>query len=344
MKLLLLGWPYYADALRRLGHDVFVVGSVSISDVVLQHPLAPGRLLKILEEHSFAPDAFIYCDDGCLPPILGLENLPFPSIYLSIDTFCNPWHVPYAYAFDHIWVAQRDFLPLFWQDNHSASWFPLFANRYLAAQSESSPEEWLAARDIPVAFVGTLSPKNIPQRLPFLKEFRKHHPLFMMQGAYEPIFKRARIVLNQSASSEVNFRCFESMMCGSALLNDGLGHGFDDLFAINTHVLSPYPAGHAASAAAIAKQWLAKPLELAQLALTGSRLVAEKHSDEARAAESVRLCHRLIEERRHEQRLSTLPHRRQFLATAYGALVAEMDDSLKDLREVYEKTYFGLRT
>lgn len=345
MKLLILGRPYFADALRRQGHELFVINSVGdagIADVAVTHPWAPGRLQSVLDDNSFTPDACLYCDDGCLPAILGLENMPFPSVFLSIDTFCNPWHVPYAHAFDHIWVAQRDFLPLFWHEKHAASWFPLFAKAALASGMESSPEEWLAQRDIPVAFVGTLSPKNIPQRLPFLKTFRTMQPLLMMQGAYVPIFKRARIVLNQSASSEVNFRCFEAMMCGAALLHDSVGHGYDDLFAISSHVLPPYIANNAASAAETTKQWLDNPKQLAEMALSGMRLVADKHSDEARAKEAARLCHRLAMQHQHEQRLATLDRRRYFLASAYGTLAAELGEDMKALRDLYQQVCVDL--
>lgn len=175
MHIVLAGNAGLASGLRRAGHAVFTVGSMGDGfDLPLRHPVTASRLTERLAERSFAPDALVLADDGNVPAVVGLEALPYPLLFYSVDTFCNPWHVPFAHGFDRILAAQKDFIPLFTAEGHPAAWFPLYCRH---VEPPQSPEDWLAARDIPVAFVGTLAPKNIPDRLPFLKAFRKLHPL-----------------------------------------------------------------------------------------------------------------------------------------------------------------------
>jgi hypothetical protein len=257
--------------------------------------------------------------------VIGLERLPCTTVFYSIDTFCNPWQVPFAHAFDHIWVAQKDFLPLFLGEGHAADWVPLFCRHVEPART---PREWLAARDVPVAFAGTLSPGNIPERLPFLRAFRDLHPLVFRQGDFVPLFTRTRIVLNQTAAAEVNFRCFEAMGCGAALLTDSIGHGLTDLFRTEKEILPPYARLQARSAASAARAWLSRPQALAELALAGRDAVAGRHTDDARAEELSRLCAGLLAEGTHEARLADLPRRIFFLSSAYGALAAELPPRL----------------
>lgn len=351
MRIVLLGNAGLAPALRRAGHDVFSVGSVgSGHDVTLCHPLGKDAFLGLLASAGFDPDALALMDEGSLPVVFGLEELPFPLVFYSIDTFCNPWHVPYAHAFDAVLAAQKDFVPLFEAEGHPVRWFPLFFQRARTAAGPEglpydpaeSPEEWLARRDIPVAFVGTLRPKNIPDRLSFLQAFRRKQPLVFLQGEYPPVFRRARIVLNQSAVSEVNYRCFEAMGCGAALLADCVGHGFADLFRPGAEVLPPYPRGDAAAAAALARRWLARPRDLAELALAGSALVAAKHTDDVRAAGLAALCVELAEKSAPRRRLADRDRRRRFLASAYGSLAAELGPELADLRDLYARLCVGL--
>ncbi len=335
MNILLLGSPYLREALARIGHRVFCVGTMEPGqDLLLTHGIGAGKLLKLLAAKGFAPDVLVQMDDGNLPAVLGLESLPWPLVFYSIDTFGQPWHIPFAYAFDQVLAAQADFLPLFTAEGHAARWMPLCTN---SARPFQSRERWLAGRDIPVAFVGTLKPKTIPARLSFLESFGRMVPLRMAQGDYRELFRRSRIVLNQSAFGEVNYRCFEAMGCGAALLHDSELHGFLELFQPGRQVLPSYAYLDAASAAAAARFWLDKPELLADLALAGNALVREKHSARVRAGQVAELCARLLEQRAQDARLAALPRRRRFLSTAYAALAAELPSSWVPHRELYTR-------
>ena len=106
--ILNLGGTYLVAALRARGHRVFSAGLDRGCDMFLKHPLPARTLLARLEADGVRPDAALYADNGNLPFVIGMESLPFPSMFYSIDTFCNPWHVPFAAAFDLVFVAQKD--------------------------------------------------------------------------------------------------------------------------------------------------------------------------------------------------------------------------------------------
>ncbi len=317
-----MGGTYLVPPLRALGHQVFSVGLGRGCDLHLEHPLTADALLVRLEAVGVRPDVSLYADNGNLPFIVGVERLPWLSLFYSIDTFCNPWHIPFAAGFDFTLVAQKDYVPLFQREGHPCRWMPLFFSR----QPPSVPEDVhsFLRRDVPVAFVGTLRPRNIPDRLPFLQRFRRNCPLVFMQGDFVPLFSRARIVLNQTAASELNFRCFEAMSLGTALLMEQCENGLEDLFTPGRDILPLYPRGDAVAAASIAAEWLARPDELAAVAVAGQQLVLQRHSGSERAREMAELMENLMASDTVPARLADMARRRRMVATAYAFIGAEL--------------------
>ena len=338
MNILHFGGNFLVNALRAQGHHVVSVGLSQSSDIPLRHPVAWIRLEATLAAQGFTPDCALWVDDGNLPAVLGLEALPCPSVFYSIDTFCNPWHVPFAQSFDQAVAAQKAHVELFPSLAENPVWLPLFAPDDL----QSGPAD---ERDIPVAFVGTLKPHNIPQRYPFLEAFRRLHPLFFKQGAYAPVFSRAKIVLNQTAAMEVNFRCFESMACGAALLTESSRqHGLEELFTPGEHILQPYAPNDAAQAAALAAHWLVEPEALRAVAEAGCARVRERHLASHRAAFITELMNALIANRAQAARLEHLEHRRRLLSTAYAILMSELQsEALKEHQSLYQTLFAELR-
>ncbi|SDG01299.1 glycosyltransferase family protein [Desulfovibrio legallii] len=279
-RILVLGGGYLSAALQNLGMQAVTVGpgAGAHGGIELDHPVMTARLLHLLAAQGFVPDALFYADNGNLPLLLNPEDFPCPSAFYSIDTYCNPWHVPYARGFDLALAAQKDHLPLFADESRCCRWLPLF---YPGALPSSVPP-W-AGRDVPVSFVGTLGHKNNPDRRPFLERFRRQHPLVCRSGDYRPLFARSRIVLNQTAFSEVNFRVFEAMAWGAALLMERCGNGLTELFRPGENILPVYPRNDAAAAARTAAVALAAPERLERVAAAGRKLVAERHSASARA-------------------------------------------------------------
>lgn len=313
MRILNLDGPFLIDGLRAHGHAVLSVGISSACDTVVKHPQRAMAVYERACAAGFRPDMALCCDFGNLPYFPGIEDLPCPTAFYSIDTYCNVWHFGYAHAFDAVFAAQKEHVALFAAEGHAAVWLPLFAKE---GHDICRDEE----RDVPVAFVGTLTPKNIPDRKPFLEAFRKIHPLIMTSGPYVDLFNRARIVLNQTAASEVNFRCFEAMACGAALLMEHSLHGLEELFTPGEHILPLYHRGDAREAASIAAAALADPPALTALARRGRELVARRHTDRCRARTLLDAMEPLIRQGAQRRRLEDLPRRRLLLANAYAML------------------------
>lgn len=317
LRILSVGGRYLAQSLRQLGHAVLSACLDQDADIVLSHPKTVRALFEQAAGLDFTPDILFYADDGNLPALIDPESAPCPSLYYSIDTYCNPWHLSYARGFDLVLTAQKDFLPLFAEEGMSAHWFPLFCR----AVNEAAPFE---ARDIPVAFVGTLGHKNNPERESFLQNFRALQPLVMRSGDFFPVFRRSRIVLNQTAFSEANFRCFEAVGCGSALLMERCANGLDELFTPGENILPLYTRNNAAEAARIASVYLARPQRLAEIAENGRRLVAQRHTSLVRAQHLLEHCRQLIAASTHRLRLGQTELRRVFVRTAFGMIASEL--------------------
>jgi glycosyltransferase involved in cell wall biosynthesis len=326
MRILNVEGDYFVRSLRKLGHEVLAVGRAPGSDLRADKAVSLRQLLRLLEGRGFRPDLALWCD-VCQPPLVqGLEALPCVTVGFSIDQYCNPWHVPLSAGFDIFLVAQRDYLPLFEHGRlqRRAHWFPLFCD----TDHDVDPG---GARDIPVSFVGTQDPPLNPMRKPFLTAFRRGAPLFATSGDYAPVFGRSRMVLNQCAVGELNFRIFQAMACGAALLTEDCGNGLTELFAPDEE-LYLYRRGDAAGAATLARQALASP-RLAEVARRGSRAVRLRHSAQARARRIVSLVEELLREGPPRWRRDNAPLVREETARACAMLAGDLDLPLpEDLR------------
>jgi len=319
MRILILGGPFLNRAFEALGCTVLNVGDKPSCDVHCSHPTSALKFLERAEGQGFTPDISLYCDSGNMPQFFDLEKLPCPSAFYSIDSYCNPWHIPFGHAFDKVFVAQKDYVELFTKSGIPASWLPLF---YCSAR----PHYQEQARDIPVVFVGNIDARNNPDRKLFLESFRRLHPLFVTRGDYVPIFNRSQIVLNQTAAGELNFRCFEAMACGAALLMEECANGLRDIFTPGEHILPTYARGDARQAAATAEAALGDPATLMRIAGQGRELVEQKHSDVHRAADILGVMKALLRDTPHLRRLlpETVSRRSALLASAYYFLAAEL--------------------
>jgi len=287
MRILNLDGVYFVEPFRRMGHEVLSLGPLPSCDVVLDRVLPLSELLSLLKARSFTPDVVIW-NDICRPPsVVGIETLPAVTIGFSIDQYCNPWHMAYAAAFDLMLVAQKDYVGLFKAENPEIEleWFPLFSN---AARDIDQGLE----RDIPVSFVGTVEGSINRERKAFLASFKRRHPLIATQGDYVPVYNRSRIVLNQSAAGELNFRVFEGMACGAALLTESVENGLAELFTEGEDLLL-YPRGNATAAADAARRAL-NDGTAERVAAQGKRTVLARHTSTVRARHIIRLAEALL--------------------------------------------------
>lgn len=317
MRIVNLHHPAFVPTFRKLGHDVLSIGTTTDCDVQLTEPLSCKRFLDILAAKTMRPDLILWFD-ACQPPwIFGFENLPAVVIGYSVDQYMNPWHVPYSAACDAFFVAQKDYLPLFAPSpaNRPADWLPLFCD-------PSRDRDPGLPRDIPVSFVGTLASFANPGRKPFLEAFRAKAPLFAKQGRYAPVFARSRIVLNQSAAGELNFRLFQAMACGAAVLTEQTENGLADLFTPGVDVLT-YRRGDAAHAALVANAALAEPDALAAVAAAGKRATLARHTVVSRARRILDTAVQLAKAGAPARRLAAMTTVRTEMRKAYAILATD---------------------
>lgn len=330
MRIVNLEGLYFVQALRELGHEVLSVGQTKGCDVRLDSPMPAALLWRVLAGRGFTPDVALWCD-LCRPPVvLDLESLPAVTIGYSIDQYCNPWHVPLSAGFDLFYVAQKDYLPLFADPRlagRGLEWLPLFCD----PDGDADPG---GERDIPVSFVGTPDPPLNPGRKPFLEGFKRLAPLVRRTGDYRPVFGRSRLVLNQSAVSELNFRIFQAMSCGAALLTEACGNGLTELFTPGEELFT-YARGDCAGAAETALRALSDG-SWARVAASGKKKVRERHSSTARARRIARAAEALLRGGPARWRLSNAAVVREETARAFAMLAADLALPLPaELRALY---------
>lgn len=276
MRIITLEGQTFTHEFRQLGHEVLSIGPSSTCDIQVTSPLSREDFLYVLQSRNFFPDVIFWLDICRTPIVFGIETLPSVTIGYSIDQYCNPWHIPYSAAFDCIFVTQKDYLPLFTASQivREAEWLPLFYTPGKAFDDN-------APRDIPVSFVGTIQGSINPERPRFLHAFKKICPLIIRDDAFQPVFSRSRIVLNQSAAIEINARTFEAQACGAALLTEDIENGLRELYTPGEQILV-YPKGDAAAAAKIALAALENG-SWQKIAQAGKAETLAKHSLQARA-------------------------------------------------------------
>lgn len=317
MNILNIGPPYLSQEFRDLGHNTLDIQGWSKH----KKPIFPYELQAILTSQHFQPDVVLWCDGSEVPNVFGWEMLPAVTLGFSIDLFCNPWHIPYSVAFDHLFVAQKDFIPLVTQDisPRRGEWLPLFC------KSQDTIDLGFE-RNIPVSFVGTIDPQNIPARKHFFDALKKRLPILIKQGCYQEIFGRSHIVMNQSAVGEVNFRTFEAAACGAAVLTEDTQHGLYELFTPWEEILL-YPRGNIDAAAAIATEWLHKPIELAGIANAGKQRAIRDHSAKTRARRVIELAQQLLRQGAQEWRLQNIKKIHYELEKSFTFICAELDSN-----------------
>jgi len=275
LYVLLLNQDWFRDELRSLGHETLFVGWEEDSpDVVI--PKTGCTLHQLLDKipADFPLNRIVYYDNSGPIAIIGLEHSEVPTLFYSVDSHHHvEWHRYFSAVFDATIVAQRDYVPPFIDTGAPASWFPLWAPLTVTPVAEKSCD---------VSFRGNLDPKYHPERAVFFERLKELVPVDTGMGGYIDIFSRSKIVINQTVKNDVNFRVFESMMCGALLLTPSTGNGIDQLFQDGVEFCL-YEHNNAQDAADKIRYFLEHEQERATIAQNGRQAVLDKHSALARA-------------------------------------------------------------
>lgn len=211
--------------LEALGHET----------LVLSHKPGVVDIAAELANQRFAPDLLVQVET--LGPRVVLANLPAlrcPKIFWSIDTHLNLfWHRHYAKLFDGVLTTQPHLAEALAAQGVPAFWLPWHG-------LERAWKAW-SARDLGAHFIGRMT-EHRPARTWMVHHLAErfgatHHadlPYADMLATYE----RARIAPNEAICGEINFRLFETVSCGCAVVTPDTGPGLADLFEPEREILT----------------------------------------------------------------------------------------------------------
>lgn len=233
MNILILNQTWFSEELRAMGHSVMTCGT----SYHLEHQLTgalhhiDGVLASL--PGGFKPDRIVWLDNSAPVTIMGLEDCDIPVLFYSVDTHHHyDLHSHLAECFDHVLIAQKDFMEHFENSQTPQSWMPLWAPEYVEKSSD---------KKFGATFVGTMNRSLNPDRVDFFEALGKLIPIYVTQGGYSTIFPHAEIIVNQTVKGDLNFRVFETMMCGALLLTERTGNGLFDIFKEGTHLVTYAP-------------------------------------------------------------------------------------------------------
>jgi hypothetical protein len=272
MRILLLGQNWLQQELQERGHQVFSISTTS-SSTDLKLPQEQYSMVDLLKSTPFEFDCLVYWDNSVTPWVTNLTECRRPMLYYAVDVHLHHrWQPQFSAVFDKVLVAQRDFLPLFYRFSPEAEWMPLWATL--------KPPQVELPREITVSFVGNLDAVNHPERVAFFDKVKQDLELSLLRGDYRETYARSKMVLNHSVSGDLNFRVFEAMSCGAALVTPRIENGLLELFEEGRDLIC-YQDGSAEDAVARIKELLSGGYE--QIARNARAKVEALHLSTNRA-------------------------------------------------------------
>lgn len=345
MKILHLGNAYFREPFKQLGHDVIWAGHNPAADIHLNRTLVDAELVLMQLPPHWFPDLIVLGDESTQPQVLGLESLPVPLVWYAIDSHIHAnWHMYYAAIFDVIFVAQKDWLPVYQLDagRQYVSWLPLFCQ-------QPGDRHLGLTREIPLSFIGTLNAAWNPDRVDLIRRIQSRYPIVVQSGPYLETFNRSMMVLNQSVANDVNFRTFQAMACGALLVTEQVGNGLDELFQDRTHC-AWYEKGNVDNILDIVEYYHAHEAEREAVARHGYETVIAAHTNLHRAQALLDAVGRQpLHEFVLKRCASRLPIRwclasvYESAARTYGQAVAQAEEDIRrrQLMKI-SKSYHGL--
>ena len=291
MNILLLGLPLFVQELRLLGHTVTTAGTTDDRDLVLEPAeFSMPNLLGMLGPKR-QPDICLVIEemrDRRFP--LRIEECPSPLVFYSIDTHLNNfWLEEFAPVCDLVLTTQKDYVETLKRRGGEVAWLPWSVH----------PDEFMdlgVERDLDMAFIGTIDDHRQRRKSLLAQLSGRFQVTLGTPGRfYSPqesstIFSRARIVINEAISSELNFRVFETMATGAMLLTEQVGNGLTDLFIDGKEIVTFTPYDVISKA----DHYLRNETERSEIAAAGQRAVRERHSRQVRAAELAELLQQAL--------------------------------------------------
>jgi hypothetical protein len=268
MRILLFNQQWFKEELTLLGHEVLSCGGEASNDIPLNNPFVSINNILADLPPGFIPDRLVFFDNSS--PILfsGFNTTNIPKLFYSVDTHHHLFlHRMIGKCMNQVMVAQKDYINSFLPEEGSAEWLPLWAS------IKASPAE---KKEYDAVFIGTLNPKLNPSRIEFFEELQKIVPVLCKSGHFPDYFTRAKIAINQTVKGDLNFRVFESLMCGPLLLTENISNGLFELFENGKHLVT-YNKGDTKEAAEKIQYYLSHPVEATRIAESGRAHIIDHH-------------------------------------------------------------------
>ncbi len=275
MRIFHVGNESVVAPLRELGHEVV---SVFERWPEVHRPGTPFDVRPFWEALGERADFLLVVDTlGRQTLPYGVEDLPCLRVYYAIDVHLNLfWQIHYGALFDLVFLAQKDYVPLFTGQGIAARWLPWAIDPKVFCDRG-------AARPYDLCFVGTVDPDTRPKRSAAVGLLKRRFGMVTFGERVEErlpwrrmaeVFGRSKIVFNEAIMGELNFRVFEAMACGAMLLTEDIGNGLRDLFSPGEH-MDVYDCGSLVSKV---EYYLKHDKERERLARAGATEVAREHT------------------------------------------------------------------
>ena len=318
-NIIWLGEKYFSHRLTECGWDR-----------VFAHKPAPYDVFTyedLVKLAGFIPDVVVAADFSSPPTLPGVENFPCLTVFYSIDSHIHSWHPVYSQAFDACLHSLKDHHAAFeraWLPSDRVWWSPAFAK-------DSDYPDFHAKKEYKSVFVGTDNSELAPKRHNFLKKLSELQPdFYVTRGKYRDIYNKSHVIVNQAEHDDLNFRVFEAMGCGGALVTPLIGHGLEELFINGRHFLG-YESGNAGDASAKINRLLEDSKLCQAIAQAGYEEVNARHRAVHRAQAFTRNMEKLFKSNMGKDivlaRLSRAKEMRdKLLSMFYLSFAAELDE------------------
>jgi len=268
MRILLFNQQWFKEELTLLGHEVLSCGAETIHDITLNSPFVSINTVLTNLPSGFVPDRLVFFDNSSPILVSGFNTIDIPKLFYSVDTHHHGFlHRMIGKCMNQVLIAQKDYMNTFLPEEAHVEWLPLWASL------KASPVD---KKDYDAVFIGTLNKRLNPNRVAFFEELQKEVPILCTSGHFPDYFTRAKIAINQTVKGDLNFRVFESLMCGPLLLTETISNGLSELFDINEHFVT-YTKGNTKEAADKIRYYLSHPTEAARIAEAGRAQVLAHH-------------------------------------------------------------------
>lgn len=227
---------HFERALQALGHTVTYVGLPGAARPGYDSGISLEHVVDALRDQ---PDLYLWVDPAGRYFPRGIEDLSIPTACYLIDVHLGTWRQQVARFFDVVFVAQKDYVPLFRSavGHDQVYWLPLAAAPDVHRQID-------LPKAYDIGFVGNVAVAHRntarARRLKLIAERYQCNDFYRFYPPEEvgQVYSQSRIVFNTSIAGDVTMRVFEGTACGAMVLTDAAANGLGDLFEIGHEIVT----------------------------------------------------------------------------------------------------------